>query len=71
MAANPSRAYGRALTRSMKYWAIWDELSEQGKGNSKEAIEAREKYLQAEDEMASICGDPKTYETNQGSEAEQ
>jgi hypothetical protein len=49
------RAYGRALTRSMKYWAIWDELLEQGKGDSKEAIDAREKYLQAEDEMSGLC----------------
>jgi hypothetical protein len=49
------KAYGRALTRSMKYWAIWNELSEQGKGDSKEAIDAREKYLQAEAEMADIC----------------
>jgi len=49
------KAYGRALKRSMKYWAIWNELFEQGKGDSKEAIDAREKYLQAEAEMADIC----------------
>jgi hypothetical protein len=49
------RAYGRALTRSMKYWAIWDKLLEQGKGDSKEAIEAREKFRQAETEMADLC----------------
>jgi hypothetical protein len=41
----------------MKYWAIWNELLEQGKGDSKEAIDAREKYLQAEAEMADICGE--------------
>lgn len=52
---DPSRAYGRALTRSMKYWAIWDELSEQGKGDTKEALDAKEKYLQAEHEMACLC----------------
>ena len=49
------RAYGRALTRSMKYWKIWDDLLEQGKGDSKEAIAARKKYLDAENEMSSLC----------------
>lgn len=49
-----SKAYSRALGRSMKYWAIWDDLMEQGKGNSEEAQDARKKYLEAEEEMANI-----------------
>ncbi len=52
------RAFARALDRSKKYWLIWNDLFEQGKGDSKEAIEAREKYLQAEAEMADICQHP-------------
>jgi hypothetical protein len=60
-----SRAYGRALNRSMKYWLIWNDLFEQGKGDSKEAIEAREKYLQAEAEMADICS-PSNYPSADG-----
>lgn len=51
-----SKAYGRELRRSMKYWAIWNDLMEQGKGNSKEAQDARKKYLKAEEEMANISG---------------
>lgn len=49
------RAYSRALTKSMKYWKIWDDLLEQGKGSSGEAQVARQKYLDAEYEMHALC----------------